>query len=132
MTNPTFAGTTVGLLASYPFVERGVDLRHKFRIYNNRGPSPENGQPNLQIADLLPHTYPSYEAAFSGKNLDFVPGSVSSFMPPVERKADLSREFTEDSRRPLCRRSVPAGQHADRRRLPAGGGRVHPRATAGA
>jgi hypothetical protein len=72
VTNPTFAGTTVGLLASYLFVERGVVLRHKFRIYNNRGPSPENGQSNLQIAfDFLPHTYPSYEAAFSGKNLDF-------------------------------------------------------------
>jgi hypothetical protein len=53
-----------------------------FRIYNNRGPSSKSGPPNSRIVfDFSPHTYPSFEAAFSGKNLDFVRGSASDFIP---------------------------------------------------
>ena len=97
VSNPTFAATTVRLFASYPFVERGVVLRREFRICNNRGGSPEFGPPNLAF-DFLPHTYPSYEAAFSGKNLDFVRGSALVFIPSGQRGPDLSHELPDESR----------------------------------
>jgi hypothetical protein len=66
-----------------------------FRIYNNRGPSSESGPPDRRIAvDFSPHTYPSFEAAFSGKNLDFVRGGFLVSCPPAEGGGDL--EFADD------------------------------------